>query len=158
MATRLYQRVMEIARKQKISEFDLREQMRDRGLKYLPTYIDTFATPDDIRNLAEILQVPVSILFEATDFVAEEVAAVFEEYWPVYRGRVTIPKQEAFLRITQQTEYRWNSPDSSIRSQVELVLKALESPSGKRYECQYPDCDNCVTRCIVTGHMIGAEG
>ena len=157
MATRLYQRVNEIAREQGISDSQLRDLMVDRDLRFLPMYMDSLASPDDIYVLAKILRVQPSRLFEATDLVGQEVAALFEEYWPQYESRVSISQHEAFVRVTE-SEYRWNSPQSPIRNQVELVLKALEPPSDKRGSCQYPDCEYCTGRCKVTGYMIGPEG
>ena len=156
MAEGLYQRVKEIARKRGMSDSRLGELMVDRGLKYPPIYMDSLAYPDDIRAIAEILQVPPSILFEVTTYIGDLLTALVEEMWPQHESRIGISKQEALKRV-MQSEYRWNSSQSTIRNQVELVLKALEPPSGKAHECQYLDC-NCITRCSVTGHMIGPEG
>ena len=157
MAVGLYQRVIEIARERGIDDSHLRELMFDRDLTYHPMYVDSLASPDDIHTIAEILQVPSSRLFEATTYIGDLIKALFEEKWPQYENRVSISKEDAFNRV-MESEYRWNSSDSPIRNQVELVLKALESPSERRDSCQYPDCEYCTGRCRVTGYMIGPEG
>ena len=157
MARRLWDRVQAIARRRGISDPRLQELMAQRGLKYGLMYIDSFAYPDDIRTLAEILQVPSSELFEATSYLDDLVDAVFEEEWPKYKDKLSISKQEAYKRVIE-SEYRWNPARSTIRAQVKLVLEALEPPSQKIYECgEYLDCD-CTTRCATTGRMRGPEG
>ena len=157
MAKRLWESVQAIARRREISDLRLQELMAERGFKYGPMYMDSFAYPDDIRILAEILQVPSSVLFEATSYLDELVDAVFEEEWLKYKGRVGITKQEAYKRVIE-SEYRWIPSQSTVRSQIKLVLEALEPPSGRIYGCEYPDCDNCTTRCEATGRLKGAEG
>ena len=157
MAEGLYKRVQAIAQIHGMSDTHLAELMIDHGLRYHPSYMDSFASPDDIRVIAKILGVPSSRLFEVTTHIGDLLTALVEEKWPQHESRVSISKQEAFKRV-MESEYRWNSRQSSIRNQVDLVLKALESPSGKVYGCQYPDCDDCITRCAVTGRMIGPEG
>ncbi len=156
MAEGLYKRVQAIARPRGMSDAALEMRMVDCGLLYHPIYMDSFAFPDDIRMIAEILEVAPSRLFEATSYLGELLGALIEEEWPKHESRMSISKEEASQRV-RESEYRWNSSQSTIRNQVELVLKALESPSGKVYGCQYPDCDDCITRCAVTGRMIGPE-
>ena len=156
MTKGLWKRVQQIAREREISNLRLRELMADRGLRYDPIYMDSFAYPDDIHVLAEILHVPSSRLFEATSYLNELLDSLVEEKWTQHESRMSISKEEALARV-MESEYRWNSPELTIRDQVELVLKALGAPSSKRYGCQYPDCD-CTTRCAITGRMIGPEG
>ena len=156
MAEGLYKRVKAIARTRGISDSDFQRLMVDHRVRYHPIYMDSFATPDDIRVMAEILGVLPSRLFEATSLIGELLGALFAEEWPKHENKIRISKEEASRRV-MESEYRWNSTQSTIRNQVELVIKALESPSKREYGCQYPDCDNCITRCAVTGRMIGPE-
>ncbi len=156
MAEGLYKRVHEIARARGMSDSDLEALMVEHGINYRLMYLESFASPDDIRAIAGMLQVRPSRLFESTSQLGELLKALFEEEWPQRASRISMSKEEAYRRVVE-SEYKWNSPQSSIRNQVALVFKALEAPSGKGYGCQYPDCNNCITRCTVTGRMIGAE-
>ena len=156
MGEGLYKRVQAILRTRGMSEDYLGKLMIDRGMQYRPVYMDSFATPDDIRVISGMLQVAPSILFEATPLVDELIGALFEEKWPQHESRTDLSKQEASRRV-RQSEFRLNSSQSTIRNQVELALKALESPSGKVFGCEYPDC-SCITRCAATGCLIGLEG
>ena len=138
MSEGLYKRVQAIARTRGMSDGHLGQLMVDRGLRYGPIYMDSFASPDDIRVIAEILQVPSSVLFEATNFIRDLIEAVVDDNWEQHESRIGISKQEALKKV-MQSEYKWNS-SKSIRNRVELFLKALEPPFGKVQECQYLDC------------------
>ena len=50
MTKGLWKRVQQIAKEREISNLRLRELMADRGLRYDPIYMDSFAYPDDIRT------------------------------------------------------------------------------------------------------------
>ena len=152
----LYARVMAIAQEKGITESFLQEAMVERGILYDPPYMDIHADADDIRVIADILKVPSSILFEATSMRGELVGALFEEHWPIYESLADTSRQEAYERVVDN-EFRGDLANSAVRGRVELILKALVPPSGKVYEC-YPDCDDCITRCKMTGRMIGPEG
>ena len=152
----LYKRVQEILRTRGMSEEHLEKLMTDHGIGYRLTFIESFASPDDIRVISGLLQVPQSILFEVTTFVDDLIGALIEEMWYQHESRIDLPKDEASRRI-RQSEYRLNSSRTTIRSQVELAFKALHSSSGKVFGCEYPDCD-CITRCAATGRLIGLEG
>ena len=79
MGEGLYKRVQAILRTRGMSEDYLGKLMIDRGMQYRPVYMDSFATPDDIRVISGMLQVAPSILFEATPLVDELIGALFEE-------------------------------------------------------------------------------
>ena len=119
MAEGLWKRVQVILKEIGVSSSRLKELMSDRGLKYDPPYMDSFASPDDIRVIAKILGVPASRLFEATNLVGELVEAVFEEEWSKYEISVGIPRQEARKRV-DDSEFRWTPSRSTIRGQVIL--------------------------------------
>ena len=157
MAEGLYRRVTEIAREKGISHLRLRELMFNNGLTYLPAYMDSFATPDDVRVIARLLQVPPSRLLEVTTYIDPLLEALVEEKWSQHANKTSLSMQEAVNKV-KGSEFRWNSPQSPIRNQVDTVLKALESPAAKQSACLYPDCEDCVTRCKITGYMIGVEG
>ena len=156
MRHQLWQRVQAIMMERAISPERLQELMGSRGINYEPAYMDTFANPDDIRTIADIIQVPASELLEATSYIGDLIAAVFQEEWANHASKVNISEEEAFRRV-HSSEYRWNSPKSPIRDQIKLVLAALEPPAKQQLGCQYPDCD-CGLRCVVTGRFMGPEG
>ena len=156
MHSGLYARVMAIAQEKGMTESILQEAMVGRGIPYDPPYMDLYADADDIRVIADILQVPSSNLFEVTAMKDELVRALFEENWPRYESRADISRREAYERVVD-SEFRGDLGNSAVRGRVELVLKALVPPSEKVYEC-YPDCADCITRCKMTGRMIGPEG
>ena len=153
----LYTRVMAIAHGLGMTEVELEERMIERGLHFPAAYMDTFATPDDIRVIAEILGAPSSRLFEVTNFIGDLVDALFAEMWAQHADKIEMSKEVAREKVLKN-EYKWNSRKSSIRHQVKLVLRAMETPSESLYECQYPDCADCTARCLVDGHLLGPEG
>ena len=156
MAEGLYERVQKILKAREMSEEHLEKLMSDRGIRYRLVFLDTFASPDDIRVIAGLLRAPPSVLFEVSTFVNELIEALMEEMWSQHEGRIELSKQESLRRV-RQSEFRLNSPGSTVRSQVELAFKALHSSSRKVFGCEYPDC-SCITRCAVTGALDRARG
>ena len=157
MAETLYKRAMTIAQAQGMSEVELEQRMSERGLHFPAAYMDTFANPDDIRVIAEILEVPSSRLFEVTNFIGDLVDALFEEMWPQHADKIERPREVA-RDLVLRNEFKWNSLRSSIRHQVKSVLRAMETTFGSSYGCQYPDCVDCTNRCLIDGHLLGPEG
>ena len=152
----LYTRVMAIAYGLGMTEVELEDRMMERGLPFPAEVIDTIASADDLRVIADILEVPSSIFTGVTPPKDDPLSALFEEMWDQYSSKINLPKDIAYQKVVA-AEYRWNSNKASNRSQMELALKALEEVPKGAIGCRYPDCD-CPDRCSVDGHLLGPEG
>ena len=135
----------------------LMEFLQLQGISYDLIYLDAFAESDHIYLIAEFLQVPSSYLFEVTGYKDHLVWTIFDEKWPDFERRINASKMEAYEKIVRDREFKGEVSGKEIRWEIDLLLQGLIAPTRPMTGCNYPDCNDCITRCQVTGWMLGPE-
>jgi hypothetical protein len=157
MRDSLLNRVDDCLSKTGLGRADLEEFLRGYGISYPLTYLDAFAQPEHIYMISEFLRVRSSHLFEVTQHKDHLLRAIFDEKWPDFERRINASKSEAYGRIVRDREFKGEISGKGIRQEIDLLLQGLIAPTQSMVGCNYPDCNSCILRCRITGHMLGPE-